>query len=191
MVISKLFLPYNSNTNTNDRYYVADTVKAQIEITVLSNGLERYAKAFDKVKAGEKFQIHIKGEQDYFLWILNSNSSTTTILIDTTIISKSFVTFPSNQKYFEFDGKDSQENLVIFLAVNNSPKNAFKKLKNHDLLKYIKDKSDQSKCNICEEGEPLININGNLRDLPLDKHQLTKYLGINYLIKEYKFNVKK
>jgi len=98
---------------------------------------------------------------------------------------------PLSNKYYEFDGNDPQENLFVFLAVNHLVQKSFNKLINQDLLKYIKEKSEQSKCNICESGEPLININGNLRAVTLNDHQLTKYLGINYLIKEYQFNVKK
>lgn len=169
----------------------SDTLKAQIEVSILSNGSQRYAKLFDKVRTKEKFRIFIKADQNYYLWILSSNDFSTLLLSDTLIKSKTINIFPEIEKYYEFDGKQSQESLLIFLSKDDKPKHNIKKLKNAELIKYVKKLSDLSKCNISETGEPLININGNLRDLSESELRTTKYYGINYLIKEYKFNVKK
>lgn len=168
-----------------------DTLKAQIEMTIISGGTERYVKVFDKVRRGEKFQIHIKTEAKYNLTIINSNKSSTEILIDTTINPNSVQTFPSQSKYFIFDGKETIEKLTVCLSIGNNLNKNMKKLSNKDFLEYLKKISTQSKCNISELGEPLININGNLREVSGTGFNFTKYYGINYLIKEFQFNVKK
>lgn len=169
----------------------SDTLKAQIEITILSNDNERFAKAFDKVKAGEKFQIHIKAEGEYNLSIIYSNNNLTELLLDTLISPYSVHSFPTENKYFIFDGKDSNEKLTVILSLGKKTKEKINKIRNGDLLEYIQHLSKKSKCDISEIGDPLININGNLREIAGDKINSPKYYGISYLIKEYKFNVKK
>ena len=44
---------------------------------------------------------------------------------------------------------------------------------------------------LSEKGDALINITGNLRDISADEQRMSKYQGIKYLIKEFKFNVKR
>lgn len=186
-----LFLPGSKTTYTNPKILKNDTVKAQIEITILSNGSERFARAFDKVRIKEKFQILIKADQRYNLWVLNISTSTTHILADTLVKTKSINIFPANNKYYEFDGEQPKEEIIIFLSKDDKPKHNLIKLKNEDLIEYIRKLAIQSKCDISETGEPLVNINGNLRELSENEFKATKYYGINYLIREYKFDVKK
>lgn len=168
-----------------------DTLKAQIDITIISGGSERYAKTFDKVKAGEKFHIHIKPENKNYLSIINISNGKATIVIDTVISEYSFYVFPSNKSYFIFDGKSDIEKIIVVLSYSKEPLNKIKSLTDNDLLDYIRKLNDESKCSINEKGDALININGNLRDLSVDEQRMTKYQGINYLIKEFKFNVKR
>ncbi len=168
-----------------------DTLKAQIDITIISGGSERYAKTFDKVKAGEKFHIHIKPENKNYLSIINISNGKATIVIDTVISEYSFYVFPSNKSYFIFDGKSDIEKIIVVLSYSKEPLNKIKSLTDNDLLDYIRKLNDESKCSINEKGDALININGNLRDISVDEQRMTKYQGINYLIKEFKFNVKR
>lgn len=186
-----LFLTESKTPNNFPKMIANDTVKAQIEVSILSNGSERYAKAFDKVRFKEKFQILIKADQKYNLWVLNFSANTTHILADTLVKSKSINIFPANNKYYEFDGEQPKEEIVVFLSRDDKPKHIVDKLKNEELIKYIHKLSIQSKCDISEIGEPLVNINGNLREVSDIDFKTTKYYGINYLIKEYKFDVKK
>ena len=169
----------------------ADTLTAQIDITIVSGGTERYAKPFDKVKAGEKFHIHIKPENKNYLLIINVSNGKTSIVIDTVLNNPSFYVFPSNQSFFIFDGKNDIENIIVILSFNNAPLNKIKSLEDDDLLAFIKTLDKESKCNISEKGDALINISGNLRDLSSGEQRMSKYQGVNYLIKEFKFNVKR
>lgn len=186
-----LFLTESKTPNIFPKMIANDTVKAQIEVSILSNGSERYAKVFDKVRFKEKFQILIKTDQKYNLWVLNFSANTTHKLADTLVKSKSINIFPADNKYYEFDGEQPKEEIVVFLSRDDKPKHIVDKLKNEELIKYIRKLSIQSKCDISETGEPLVNINGNLREVPDVNFKATKYYGINYLIKEYKFDVKK
>lgn len=186
-----LFLTESKTPNTFIKTIENDTVKAQIEVSITSNGSERYAKAFDKVRFKEKFQILIKADQKYHLWVLNFSANTTHILADKLVKSKSTNIFPANNKYYEFDGEQPKEEIIIFLSKDDKPKHTLNKLKDDELIKYIRKLSIQSKCDISETGEPLVNINGNLRELSDNNFKAIKYFGINYLIKEYKFDVKK
>lgn len=186
-----LFLTESKTPNNFPKMIANDTVKAQIEVSILSNGSERYAKIFDKVRFKEKFQILIKADQKYNLWVLNFSANTTHILADTLVKSNSINIFPADNKYYEFDGEQPKEEIVVFLSRDDKPKHILSKLKNEDLIKYIHKLSIQSKCDISEIGEPLVNINGNLREVSDIDFKATKYYGINYLIKEYKFDVKK
>jgi len=169
----------------------ADTLKAQIDITIVSGGTERYAKPFDKVRAGEKFHIHIKSDTKNYLWIINVSNGKTSIVIDTVLNDFNFYVFPSNKSFFIFDGKSDTEKIIVILSFINSPLNKIEKLNDDDLLTYIQKLAEESKCNISEKGDALINISGNLRDLSLGEQRMSKYQGVHYLVKEFKFNVKR
>jgi hypothetical protein len=169
----------------------SDTLKAQIDITILSGSDERYSKPFDKVRAGEKFHIHIKPENKNYLWIINVSNGKTTVIIDTLLNNKGFYVFPSKKKFFVFDGKSDIEKIIVILAFNNEPQSKINNLLDKDLLSYIQKLDEKSKCNISEKGDELINISGNLRDISSNEQRMSKYQGIHYLIKEYQFNVKK
>lgn len=190
ILLNLLFISRSDSSFSNILNNV-DTLKAQIDITIISGGSERYAKTFDKVKAGEKFHIHIKPENKNYLSIINISNGKATIVIDTVISEYSFYVFPSNKSYFIFDGKSDIEKIIVVLSYSKEPLNKIKSLTDNDLLDYIRKLNDESKCSINEKGDALININGNLRDLSVDEQRMTKYQGINYLIKEFKFNVKR
>ena len=168
-----------------------DTLKAQIDITILSGHTERYAKPFEKVKAGERFRIHIKPSNNNFLWIISASKEKAGILLDTLINYDNFSVFPSKSEYYIFDGKNDIEKIFIILSFNKEPRKTLKKLSDRDLLTYVQKLSESSKCSISEKGEPLINISGNLREISFNEKRMSKYQGLGYLVKEFKFNVKK
>jgi len=169
----------------------ADTLKAQIDITIVSGGTERYAKPFDRVKSGEKFHIHIKPENKNYLCIINVSDGKPKVVIDTLLKDLNFYVFPSNKSFFIFDGKNDTEKIIVVLSFTKEPLNKIKSLVDNDLLAYIQKLNEASKCNISEKGDALINITGNLRDISADEQRMTKYQGIKHLIKEFKFNVKR
>lgn len=168
-----------------------DTLKAQIDITILSGSEERYSKPFDKVLAGEKFRIHIKPYNRSYIWIINSSEEGTSVITDSILQKDSYYIFPTAGQSYVFDGKNDVEKIIIVLALTPESKDKIENLKNKNLLAYIKELNNKSKCNIAERGDDIINISGNLRELDSNGNRINKFSGINYLIKEYKFNVKR
>ena len=63
-----LLLPGGLTNETVSISNISDTLKAQIDITILSGNEERYSKPFDKVRAGEKFRIHLKPYKHQHRW---------------------------------------------------------------------------------------------------------------------------
>lgn len=186
-----LLLPSGLVNETISISNISDTLKAQIDITILSGNEERYSKPFDKVRAGEKFRIHLKPYNKSFIWIINSSDEGTSIIADSILQKGSYYIFPAANQSYVFDGKNDVEKIIIILALTSESKEKIENLKDKNLLAYIKELNNKSKCNIAEKGDDIINISGNLRDLDSNGNRLSKYSGINYLIKEFKFNVKR
>ena len=192
-VVLLLFLGFfNSHTHKSTiSSKKIDTLKAQIDITILSGHTERYSKPFEKVKAGERFRIHIKPNKNNYLWLISVSDEKAGLLLDTLINYNSFSVFPSKSEYYIFDGKNDIEKIFIILSFNKELGKTLKKLSDLDLLTYVRKLSKSSKCSISEKGEPLINISGNLREISFNEKRMSKYQGLGYLVKEFKFNVKK
>jgi hypothetical protein len=189
-----LLLPgffYNHSNKSTLSSKKIDTLKAQIDITILSGHSERYSKPFEKVKAGERFRIHIKPNKTNYLWIISASDEKAGIIMDTLINYNNFSVFPSKNEYYIFDGKNDIEKIIIILSFNKELMNTLKKLSDEDLLAFIGKLAESSKCSISEKGEPLINISGNLREISFNEKRMSKYQGLGYLVKEFKFNVKK
>lgn len=186
-----LLLPGSLTNKTISIANTSDTLTAQIDITILSGNEERYSKPFDKVRAGEKFRIHLKPYNKSYIWIINSSAEGTSIIVDSILQKGSYYIFPATNQSYIFDGKAEVEKIIIVLALTSESKEKIENLKDKNLLAYLTELTKQSNCNIAEKGDDIINISGNLRDLSSNGNRLNKYFGINYLIKEFKFNVKR
>ncbi|MBL1161155.1 MAG: hypothetical protein D8M52_05490 [Chlorobi bacterium] len=186
-----LLLPGSLTNETISIANTSDTLTAQIDITILSGNEERYSKPFEKVRAGEKFRIHLKPYNKSYIWIINSSAEGTLIIVDSILQKGSYYIFPATNQSYIFDGKAEVEKIIIVLALTSESKEKIGNLKDKNLLAYLTELTKQSNCNIAEKGDDIINISGNLRDLGSNGNRLNKYSGINYLIKEFKFNVKR
>lgn len=186
-----LLLPGSLTNETISIANTSDTLTAQIDITILSGNEERYSKPFEKVRAGEKFRIHLKPYNKSYIWIINSSAEGTLIIVDSILQKGSYYIFPATNQSYIFDGKAEVEKIIIVLALTSESKEKIGNLKDKNLLAYLTELTKQSNSNIAEKGDDIINISGNLRDLGSNGNRLNKYSGINYLIKEFKFNVKR
>ncbi len=185
--------PYNSSNefaNQSDLHSDGlDTIKAQIEIEIESAGNKRLSKLFDRLRAGDNFQVYVKPSNDCVVWLLVDNESGLELVYTSVVLEGQVNIIPSKRSTFIVDGKSSYEKFIFVFALGKDSQLINPSYDNVKLKNILADVIKQSEIVIAEEGDPLIDISGNVRD-PYKMSRKT-YKGINYLTVEFYFDVKK
>lgn len=172
-------------------YQKSDTLKVHIGLYIENNKNTRSAKNFDKVKVGELFSIYIKPEKKVNVYVFNEMEKEIKVIIDTILTDSKLYVLPSEKNFFIFDGKFDIEKISILCTCNEELIKKIRKSGKTIQKELLKDIVKNLKINISEKREPIVNINGNLRNISQSEPILYQYSGINSIIKEYSFNVKK
>lgn len=166
-----------------------DTIKAQIEIEIESEGSKRLAKLFDKVKLNDKLQVYIKPQKDCAVWVLVENEEGLELVSSAIVLENNVNIMPDHKSKYMVDGKSKYEKFIFIFALGKDSRLINPSINTAKLKKIIADVKRKSEVVIAEEGDPLIDISGNVRD----PYQMSRkmYKGLNYLIIEFRFDVKK
>ncbi|QKK00624.1 MAG: hypothetical protein HND40_14175 [Ignavibacteriota bacterium] len=132
-----LLLPGSLTNETISIANTSDTLTAQIDITILSGNEERYSKPFEKVRAGEKFRIHLKPYNKSYIWIINSSAEGTLIIVDSILQKGSYYIFPATNQSYIFDGKAEVEKIIIVLALTSESKEKIGNLKDKKSISLL------------------------------------------------------
>lgn len=166
-----------------------DTIHAQLEIEIESNGNKRLAKLFDRIKKDDKLRVFVKPKKDCVVWVLVENENGIELVNSSVVLENRLNILPSRISDYEVDGKSSYEKFIFIFALGRDSHLINSSFDNVRLKNVLADVKKKSEITIAEDGDELIDISGNVRDPYLVSKKM--YKGINYLTVEFHFDVKK
>lgn len=167
----------------------ADTIRAQLEIEIESEGKKRLAKLFDRIKTDDKLRVFVKPKKDCVIWVLVENENGIELVNSSVLLENIINILPSRLSDYKVDGKSSYEKFIFILALGRDSHLINSSYDNVNLKNTITEVKKKSEIIITEDGDELIDISGNVRDPYLVSKKM--YKGINYLTVEFYFDVKK
>lgn len=193
-ILQPRFTLSQSHKNSGSINLNGDSISASIGIMINSNGVERFAKSYDKLKKDDKFQLIIQTHTDLFLYLINEDPEKFQILYKSEVYKDSSFILPGHVSSYIVDGLNSEEKIIVLLSseeINAILSYSDIEETKTELSNFIEKIKKYYKPVISENVQARINIGGNVRSL-MDKGKEFKiYSGSQFVVKEYNFNVKK
>lgn len=173
----------NVTAINNDTTLLGDSVKTSIGVVIINGSERRLAKSYDRLRKGEKFQIYLNSYSNGYLYILNNaDNDEYTIVASGKLRSDSSYIYPSQNKFYEIDGKQIKETISVIISKSM--------LKQNDLKGLYSQIKTTKNAIISENISFISKVIGNLRSSN-DLNNMKIYMGKEFIFKEYKFDVKK
>lgn len=180
----------------SDQYFSfqGDTLKAKIGVCIIEGSELRMAKMFDRVHKGDNLKVYVNPFQKVYAYIINKSGDSYSLVTKDIILKNKNAVLPSNNSFYQIDGEKPTEEMVILLSLRKEHKfedlfitNSSDKLISETIGHYI----EICKVINTDEEETVIPIGGNVRDPKFKNLKYKSFLGLNYIIKNYYFDVKK
>jgi len=176
-------------------------VRAKIGILIKSNDQTMRAKSRDRLKAGDLLRIYVHPEVNSYIYVVHSDQKNVTLLnmVEQKIQSSTLV-LPSLREFYQVDGQSPGETFTIICSPNevkevspllDSP------LSHEKWSSVEKELLKRGEIDLSQKAERPFALMGNVRGGgdngggdPFVK-ELQIFSGIDILVKQYEFTVKK
>ncbi|MBU1100999.1 MAG: hypothetical protein KKA84_11405 [Bacteroidetes bacterium] len=171
-------------------------VSSEIGIKIISGKksqrTERAALTLDRLRSGDNLQIFLYPEENCLLYLIHSDSKHSSLLLMDSLKSKVLYILPASDSTYTIDGTSVKE--VLTVLITHHPIKDVDKffMENGTSSSEWKNKEDEliSESQVMQNEVPgqRISMAGNIRGK--SELSLKSYVGKNFLIKTYTFDVK-
>ncbi|MFH1481244.1 MAG: hypothetical protein ABIG67_08240 [Pseudomonadota bacterium] len=176
-------------------------VRAKIGILIKSNGQTMRAKSRDRLKAGDLLRIYVYPEASSYIYVVHSDKKNVELLnMGEQKIQRSTLILPSLREFYQVDGQSPGETFTIICSPDevkevssllNSP------VSHEKWASVEKELLKRGEIDLSQKAERPFALMGNVRGGggngvgdPFVK-ELQIFSGIDILVKQYEFTVKK
>lgn len=172
-----------------------DTISAKIGIKIKNASTERPALTEDRLKKGDMLQLYVMPAEEYFLYVVNCDDNFAYLRVSKKVKNQKNIIIPSGNEFFTVDGESKREAIIVICSEQRKPdlEKMFRpgkiNLADWNLVekKYI----EQSKLIESEKVDKRILLGGNVRANDSFPKKLKTYYGKEFLVKTFRFDVKK
>ncbi len=170
-----------------------DTLIVHVKVEIRQGvNSARNAKSYDFVGKKDYFDVSVKPLYDCNFYLVHYNSVEAAVIAKSELTHDRIYSFPESESYYQIDGAQKKENLVLIFA-----KNTDKYLENYDqrssdlsvLKKYLSDV--EKNCRIQLEDQSMVDVNfkGSVRGIISKLAGYVPYIGNGSIVKTFVFNV--
>ena len=191
-LICACFIPstmfYTQTTNKK-----VDTLIVQIKVEIRQGvNASRNAKSYDFVGKEDYFDVSVKPLYDCNFYLVHYNNDEAAIIAKSELIKDKIYGFPSRELYYQIDGSQKKENLILVFT-----KNTDQYFENYDesssdpsdLEEYLANVEKNSRLRLEDQSMVDVSFKGSVRGVISKLVGYVPYIGNGSIVKTYVFNI--
>ena len=185
-ILSTMF--YAQTTNKQ-----VDTLIVHVKVEIRQGvDASRNAKSYDFVGKKDYFDVSVKPLYDCNFYLVHYNNDEAAIIAKSELIKDKIYVFPSGESYYQIDGTQKKENLVLVFT-----KNTDQYLENYDesssdpsdLKEYLANVEKNSRLRLDDQSMVDVSFKGSIRGVISKLVGYVPYIGNGSIVKTYVFNI--